>query len=83
MRQASGSNAAARAAITIRSQLESMGNAFTVRIAGATLPVFGSTENGWDISFSDDQRPNRYRYGNLDELAFALINLSVADDGNA
>jgi len=83
MSQPCGSNTGTRPAVTIRSQLQSMGNAFTVRIAGATLPVFGSTKNGWDISFADDQRPTRYRYGNLDELAFALINLSVANDGNA
>jgi hypothetical protein len=65
-----------------RTQLASMGNAFTVRIAGATLPVSGSSEAGWDIAFEHEVSQS-YRYGTLDELAFVLINLSVADDGSA
>jgi len=66
----------------IRTQLASMGNAFTVRISGATLPVSGSFEAGWDVAFEHEVSPS-YRYGTLDELAFVLINLSVADDGTA
>lgn len=69
-------------ATMIRNQLASMGNAFTIRIAGATLPVGGSSEAGWDVVFGDDL-PHAYRYGTLDELAFVLINLSIADDGAA
>ena len=66
----------------IRNQLAAMGNAFTVRIAGATLPVSGSSQAGWGVTYGDDP-PTSYRYGTLDELAFALINLSIVDDGTA
>ena len=66
----------------IRTQLASMGNAFTIRNAGATLPVSGSSEAGWDVVFADGAAKS-YHYGTLDELAFVLINLSIADDGTA
>ena len=72
----------ARTVAMIRTQLASMGNAFTVRIAGATLPVSGNSEAGWDVAF-EKEVPTSYLYGTLDELAFVLINLSIADDGTA
>jgi len=55
---------------------------FVASVGTEGLPIVGSEENGWTIWISGFYGGS-YRYSSLDELMFALINLSVANDGNA
>lgn len=73
----------------LRSQLASLGNDFVVHVGSESLPIAGSVEAGWSIAtdemlaLSAIGGAGDYRYGTLDELLFALINLSLVSDGEA
>lgn len=58
-----------------------MGNEFVVQVGAESISVSGSLDAGWAIAA--DGCADVYRYRSLDELVFALINLSVAQDGQA
>lgn len=75
----------------LRTQLANLGNEFVVHVGTESLPVEGSAESGWAIiaaremlafSASEDGGVD-YRYETLDELLFALINLSLVSDAEA
>lgn len=73
----------------LRTRLASLGNEFVVHIGSEELPVAGSVEAGWAIAGelralpAADGGVASYRYGTLDELLFALLNLSLATDAEA
>ena len=48
---------------------------FSVRIGQESIHVTGSQGAGWSVVSGED-----YRYATLEELVFALINLSLALD---
>jgi hypothetical protein len=48
---------------------------FSVRIGQESIHVTGSQVSGWSVAAGED-----YRYATLEELVFALINLSLALD---
>lgn len=48
---------------------------FSVRIGQESIHVTGSPVAGWSVASGED-----YRYASLEELVFALINLSLALD---
>lgn len=51
-----------------------------VRVGPELYPVWGNDEQGWCI---ESDLVARYRYRSLDELLFALVNLSLAEAGTA
>jgi hypothetical protein len=65
----------------VRSQVSAMGSEFVVQVGAESISVSGSLDAGWSVA--TEGLPNSYRYRSLDELVFALINLSVAQDGQA
>jgi len=74
----------------LRTQLAKLGNEFVVHVGSESLPIAGSIESGWSIAAGDvlaltSSTGGRgdYRYGTLDELLFALINLSLVSDAEA
>ena len=74
----------------LRIQLASLGNEFVVHVGTESLPVAGSVESGWAIAAGEmlalsvsSGGAASYRYRTLDELLFALINLSLAPDAEA
>lgn len=57
---------------------------FVVKVGGESLSVYGSIAAGWIVGPLDgDTTAAPFRYRTLDELMFALINLSSTADGNA
>jgi hypothetical protein len=54
-----------------------------VQVGKESLPVLGNMRSGWTIGADSSPDVSSYRYTSLDELLFALINLSVATDGIA
>ena len=60
-------------------------NVRLVKIGVEVFPVFGDDQVGWSINPGDlfPPLPHVCRYNSLDELYFALVNLSNSDDGKA
>ena len=51
-----------------------------VRVGPELYPVWGDDEHGWCV---ESNLVARFRYRSLDELLFALVNLSLAEGGSA
>jgi hypothetical protein len=76
--------------MSVRETRASRGS-FVVSVGAESLAVFGSEADGWAIAIEEqpaDRSRRRegvrpYRYEGLDELLFALINLSVTPVGEA
>jgi hypothetical protein len=66
-----------------RSDLTTSTGEFVVQVGKESLPVLGNMRSGWPIGADSSPDVSSYRYTSLDELLFALINLSVATDGIA
>lgn len=66
----------------LRRQLALMGDEFVVHVGDEAILVAGNRLRGWRIAH-DESLGDAYRYDSLDELAFALINFSVAGEGVA
>jgi len=65
----------------VRSRVSAMGSDFVVQVGTESISVSGSLDAGWAVAA--EGLGDSYRYRSLDELVFALINLSVARDGQA
>ena len=65
----------------VRSRVSAMGSEFVVQVGAESISVSGSLDSGWAVG--SEGMSDAYRYRSLDELVFALINLSVARDGQA
>lgn len=65
----------------VRSRVSAMGSEFVVQVGAESISVSGSLDAGWAVG--SEGIGGAYRYRSLDELVFALINLSVARDGQA
>jgi len=65
----------------VRSRVSAMGSEFVVQVGAESIAVSGSLDAGWAVG--SEGSSDAYRYRSLDELVFALINLSVARDGQA
>jgi hypothetical protein len=66
-----------------RSDLTTSAGEFIVQVGKESLPILGSMRSGWMVGADSAPDLASYRYKSLDELLFALINLSVAAEGNA
>lgn len=65
----------------VHAQLTALGPEFSVRVGDESIAIHGTIERGWFVgrhAEGDDAAPATYRYATIDELAFALINLSLA-----
>lgn len=54
-----------------------------IEIGKSVFPVYGDSARGWSIDRSDITKSTPYRYATLDELVFALFNLSLHITGDA
>jgi hypothetical protein len=56
-----------------------------MKIGAEVFPVYGDETSGFSVDPGDlyPQMPTRFRYGSLDELFFALVNLNVGPEGRA
>lgn len=54
-----------------------------LRVGMEVYRIYGDDQVGWTIEESDlsSRAPSWYRYRSLDELFFALVNLSVGSEG--
>ena len=56
-----------------------------LKVGLEVFPVYGDETSGWSMD-ADDLSPTAsplFRYGSLDELFFALVNLNVSEEGQA
>ncbi|MDX2166628.1 MAG: hypothetical protein SF182_06175 [Deltaproteobacteria bacterium] len=65
-------------AAMVHRQLAKLGPEFSVRVGDESIAIRGTMELGWTVSHSDGAPAVAYRYATIDELAFVLINLSLA-----
>jgi len=61
----------------VHTQLAKLGPAFSVRVGDESIAIQGTTEYGWYVGRAELEASS-YHYATLDELAFVLINLSLA-----
>ncbi len=56
-----------------------------VQIGAEVFPVYGNDQLGWSMDRGDlcFDAAEPFRYHSLEELLFALMNLSIAPDGSA
>jgi hypothetical protein len=54
-----------------------------IEIGKSVFPVYGDQTSGWSIDRRDITDSTPYRYATLDELVFALFNLSLHISGDA
>jgi bifunctional DNase/RNase len=54
-----------------------------IEIGKSVFPVYGDSSSGWSIDRRDITELTPYRYSTLDELVFALFNLSLHISGDA
>lgn len=54
-----------------------------IEIGKSVFPVYGDQASGWSIDRRDITDSTPYRYATLDELVFALFNLSLHVSGDA
>jgi hypothetical protein len=56
-----------------------------MKIGLEVFPVYGDESSGFSVDPGDlyPQMPPWFRYGSLDELFFALVNLNVGPEGRA
>jgi len=71
------SGSTTKAGVVLRAQL--------VRIGTEVFAIYGDEEHGFAVDPEDFSSavPNSFRYYSLDELYFALVNLSAAPEGRA
>ncbi|MCK6557336.1 hypothetical protein L6Q96_22580 [Candidatus Binatia bacterium] len=60
-------------------------NARLLKVGLEVFPVYGDERSGWSVDPGDlyPQMPAWYRYGSIDELFFALVNLNFGPEGKA
>ena len=60
-------------------------NTKLLKVGMEVFPVYGDDSSGWSMEPGDlgPETPKWLRYESLDELYFALVNLSVAPEGQA
>ncbi len=60
-------------------------NAQLMKVGLEVFPVYGDESSGWSVDPVDlaPNRPDAFRYGSLDELFFALVNLNLSPEGRA
>ena len=60
-------------------------NAQLMKIGLEVFPVYGDESSGFSVDPGDlyPRMPAWFRYGSLDELFFALVNLNVGPEGRA
>jgi hypothetical protein len=61
----------------VHTQLAKLGPEFSVRVGDESIAIRGTMERGWTVSYTEGSAA-AYRYATIDELAFVLINLSLA-----
>ena len=56
-----------------------------LQIGLEVLPVYGDEQLGWSLEAGDlyPQTPSWFRYGSIDEIFFALVNLNICPEGQA
>jgi hypothetical protein len=62
----------------VHTQLAKLGPEFSVRVGDESIAIRGTMERGWTVSYTEGSPASAYRYATIDELAFVLINLSLA-----
>jgi hypothetical protein len=62
----------------VHTQLAKLGPEFSVRVGDESIAIRGTMECGWTVAYGDGCAAVAYRYATIDELAFVLINLSLA-----
>ena len=60
-------------------------NAQLLKVGLEVFPVYGDDCTGWSMDPVDlgPETPRGLRYGSLDELFFALVNLNLSPEGQA
>jgi len=60
-------------------------NAQLLKVGLEVFPVYGDDRTGWSMDPIDlgPETPKGLRYGSLDELFFALVNLNLSPEGQA
>ena len=68
-----------------RSEAEVAVNVRLLHVGSEVFPVYGSDQAGWALQAGEifPETPAPYRYGSLDEIFFALVNLNVSPEGRA
>ena len=66
-----------RSDVTVKAQL--------LKIGQEVFPVYGDEQLGWSVQADDlyPQTPSWFRYGSIDEIFFALVNLNLCPEGRA
>ncbi len=56
-----------------------------LKIGLEIFPVYGDEQLGWSVEAADlyAQTPPGFRYGSIDEIFFALVNLNLCPEGQA
>jgi len=70
---------------TIHSHSDVMVKAHLLKIGLELFPVYGDEQRGWTVEATDlyPQTPPSFRYGSIDEIFFALVNLNLCPEGRA
>ena len=70
---------------TTRSHPEVAVKTQLLQVGLEVFPVYGDEKTGWSVDAGDcyPQMPPWFRYGSLDELFFALVNLNISPEGQA
>ena len=60
-------------------------NVRLLHVGPEVFPVYGSDKTGWTIQPGGvyPETPLSYRYGSVDEIFFALVNLHLSPEGRA
>ncbi len=68
---------AARPTVAVKTQL--------MKVGSEIFPVYGDERSGFTVDSAEvhAQTPRGCRYGSLEELFFALVNLNICPEGNA
>jgi hypothetical protein len=70
---------------TTRSHPEGAVKTQLLKVGLEVFPVYGDEKTGWSVDAGDcyPHMPPWFRYGSLDELFFALVNLNISPEGQA
>lgn len=68
---------------TATADIPAVARGFLIEIGTSVFPVYGDAANGWSVERRDIIESTPYRYATLDELIFALVNLSLQVGGSA
>ena len=60
-------------------------NACLLKIGTEVFRVYGDEQSGWSVDPGDLHllAPAQFRYGSIEELFFALVNLNLSVEGSA